>query len=204
MSATDEAAADQRPTTTPDDAPAPDRGVLIVAGVLLTIAGLLIYGNLTMKTSGTTAFGPQTFPWIVAGICLLAATLIVIEVIRHPRPVPSVPEQDAFSGVSVGHDPFDETLAPQLKAEAAEVPAGINWVKLGTALGALVGFTVILETVGWLLSATLLFWAMSVALGGRRHVPALIMGLGLASVIQVVFSGMLGMTLPAGLLLLGS
>ena len=45
---------------------------------------------------------------------------------------------------------------------------------------------------------------MSVALGGRRHITGLIMGLGLASMIQVVFSGLLGMSLPAGLLLLGS
>ena len=63
---------------------------------------------------------------------------------------------------------------------------------------------ILLEPVGWLISATLLFWAMSVALGGRRHVTGLIMGLGLASMIQVVFSGLLGMSLPAGLLLLGS
>ncbi len=197
--------ADERPADTPDEAaPGPDRGILIVAGVLLVIAGLLIYGNLTMKVSDNGAFGPQTFPWIVAGICLLAAVLIVIEVLRHPRRVPSVPEQDSFSGVSVLHDPFDETVAPKLKAEAAEVAPGINWVKLGTALAALVGFTLILEPIGWLISATLLFWAMSVALGGRRHVTGLIMGLGLASLIQVVFSGMLGMSLPAGLLLLGS
>lgn len=201
MSTTDRTA--EEAATTAEATPAPDRGILIVAGVLLVIAGLLTYGNLTMK-GDNDAFGPQTFPWIVVAICVLAATLIVIETFRHPRPVPSTPEQDAFSGVSVVHDPFDETVAPTLKAEAPEVPAGINWVKLGTAVGALIGFTLILETVGWLISATLLFWAMSVALGGRRHVAGLIMGLGLASLIQVVFSGLLGMSLPAGLLLLGS
>ena len=203
MSATDEAATtDERPADAPP--PAPDRGILSIAGVLLVIAGLLIYGNLTMRVNGSGAFGPQTFPWIVAGICILAAALIVIETLRHPRAVPSTPAQDAMSGVSVLHDPFDERVAPQLRAEASEVPKGVNWVKLGTALAALVGFTLILEPVGWLISATLLFWAMSVALGGRRHLPALVMGLGLASVIQVVFGGLLGMSLPAGILLLGS
>jgi putative tricarboxylic transport membrane protein len=204
MSATEKTAdADERPAEH-TEAPGPDRGILIVAGVLLVIAGLLIYGNLTMKVADNGAFGPQTFPWIVSGICILAAALIVIEVIRHPRPAPSAPEQDSFSGVSVVHDPFDETLGPRLKAEAAQTPKGVNWVRLGTALAALVGFTLILEPIGWLISATLLFWAMSVALGGRRHVTGLIMGLGLASLIQIVFSGMLGMSLPAGLLLLGS
>ena len=184
--------------------PAPQRGVLIIAGVLVAIGGLLIYGNLTMKVNGTSVFGPQAFPWIVAGVCLLAAALIVVEQIRHQRPVPSVPEQDAMSGVAVVHDPFDETLGPQQKAEAADVPSGVNWGKLGIALASLIGFTLIIEPVGWLISATLLFAAMSFALGGRKVVPALIMGLGLASLIQVVFSAMLGMTLPAGILLLGS
>ena len=200
MSTTEHATDEKAPTA----AERPDRGILIIAGVLVAIAGLLIYGNLTMKTSDNGAFGPQTFPWIVAGICVLGAALIVIETLRHPRPAPSTPEQDAMSGVSVLHDPFDETVAPQLKADADEVPKGVNWMKLGTALAALIGFTLILEPVGWLISATLLFWAMSVALGGRRHVTGLIMGLGLASMIQVVFSGLLGMSLPAGLLLLGS
>ncbi len=200
MSTTEHAADEQAATAVEG----PDRGILIIAGVLVVIAGLLIYGNLTMKTSDNGAFGPQTFPWIVAGICLLGAALIVIETLRHPRPAPSTPEQDAFSRVSVLHDPFDETVAPQIKADADEVPKGVNWMKLGTALAALIGFTLILEPVGWLISATLLFWAMSVALGGRRHVTGLIMGLGLASMIQVVFSGLLGMSLPAGLLLLGS
>ena len=131
MSTTEHAADEQAATA----AEGTDRGILIIAGVLVVIAGLLIYGNLTMKTSDNGGFGPQTFPWIVAGICLLGAALIVIETLRHPRPAPSTPEQDAMSGVSVLHDPFDETVAPQLKADADEVPKGVNWMKLGTALG---------------------------------------------------------------------
>lgn len=184
--------------------PAPQHGILIVAGILATIAGLMIYGNLTMRVSGGGMFGPQAFPWIVIGVCLLAATLIVIQQIRHPRPVATAPPQDAFSGVSVVHDPFDETIAAQMKADAAEVPKGVNGVKLATALGVLIAFTLILEPVGWLISATALFAGMAFALGSKRLLPSVVIGLGLASLIQVVFSGMLGMTLPAGILLLGS
>ena len=94
----------------------------------------------------------------------------------------------------------------KLKAEAAEdaPPEGVNWVKLGSALASMIVFTLILEPVGWLISATLLFAAMSLSLGGKKVVASLVIGLGLASVIQIVFSGMLGMTLPAGILLLGA
>ena len=186
--------------------PAPVRGVLVIAAVLVVIAGLLIYGNLTMKVASPGPFGPQAFPWIVAVVCLLAAALIVIEQIRHPRTIADGFNPDPFSGVGVVHDPFDESLAPKLKAEAAEdaPPEGVNWIKLGSALAAMVVFTLILEPVGWLISATLLFAAMSLSLGGKKVVASLVIGLGLASVIQIVFSGMLGMTLPAGILLLGA
>ncbi len=186
--------------------PAPVRGVLVIAAVLVVIAGLLIYGNLTMKVANPGPFGPQAFPWIVAVICLVAAALIVVEQIRHPRTIADGFNPDPFSGVGVVHDPFDESVAPQLKAEAAEdaPPEGVNWVKLGSALASMIVFTLILEPVGWLISATLLFAVMSLSLGGKKVVASLVIGLGLASVIQIVFSGMLGMTLPAGILLLGA
>lgn len=185
---------------------APVRGVLVIAVVLVVIAGLLIYGNLTMKVANPGPFGPQAFPWIVAVVCLLAAALIVVEQVRHPRTVADGFNPDPFSGVGVVHDPFDESLAPQIRAEAAEdaPPEGVNWAKLGWALGSMIVFTLILEPVGWLISATLLFAAMSLSLGGKKIVTSLVIGLGLASVIQIVFSGMLGMTLPAGILLLGA
>ena len=196
----------EKPTDGVPTRPAPVRGVLVIAAVLVVIAGLLIYGNLTMKVANPGPFGPQAFPWIVAVICLVAAALIVVEQVRHPRTIADGFNPDPFSGVGVVHDPFDESVAPQLKAEAAEdaPPEGVNWVKLGSALASMIVFTLILEPVGWLISATLLFAAMSLSLGGKKVVASLVIGLGLASVIQIVFSGMLGMTLPAGILLLGA
>jgi putative tricarboxylic transport membrane protein len=196
----------EKPTDGVPTRPAPVRGVLVIAAVLVVIAGLLIYGNLTMKVANPGPFGPQAFPWIVAVICLVAAALIVVEQVRHPRTIADGFNPDPFSGVGVVHDPFDESVAPQLKAEAAEdaPPEGVNWVKLGSALASMIVFTLVLEPVGWLISATLLFAAMSLSLGGKKVMPSLVIGLGLASVIQIVFSGMLGMTLPAGILLLGA
>ena len=196
----------EKPTDGVPTRPAPVRGVLVIAAVLVVIAGLLIYGNLTMKVANPGPFGPQAFPWIVAVICLVAAAPIVVEQVRHPRTIADGFNPDPFSGVGVVHDPFDESVAPQLKAEAAEdaPPEGVNWVKLGSALASMIVFTLVLEPVGWLISATLLFAAMSLSLGGKKVVPSLVIGLGLASVIQIVFSGMLGMTLPAGILLLGA
>ena len=72
----------------------PEHGVLVIAGVLAAIAGLLIYGNLTMKVANPGPFGPQAFPWIVAAVCLLAAALIVVQQIRNPRSVDDGVEPD--------------------------------------------------------------------------------------------------------------
>lgn len=188
------------------------RGFLVFAAILAITGGLLIYGNITMRVPAAGAFGPQTFPWIVAGLCLLTALLVVVEVVRHPERVIDDPDQDQFSGVSALHDPFDPTFAPAVQVEAeaeaqaeveagrAEADPGTNWRLLGIGLGTLVVFTLVLEPLGWLISATLLFWGMSLALGGRDHLRGLLIGLGLASMIQVVFSGLLGMPLPSGIL----
>ncbi|HMQ66559.1 MAG TPA: tripartite tricarboxylate transporter permease, partial [Arachnia sp.] len=175
----------EKPTDGVPTRPAPVRGVLVIAAVLVVIAGLLIYGNLTMKVANPGPFGPQAFPWIVAVICLVAAALIVVEQVRHPRTIADGFNPDPFSGVGVVHDPFDESVAPQLKAEAAEdaPPEGVNWVKLGSALASMIVFTLVLEPVGWLISATLLFAAMSLSLGGKKVVPSLVIGAFIGGII---------------------
>lgn len=187
----------------------PAKGFLVFAAIMAVTGGLLIYGNLTMRVPAAGPFGPQTFPWLVAGLCLVTAVLVVIEVFRHPERVIDDPDQDQFSGVSALHDPFDPTFAPTVQVEAeaeaeaqgeARTDPGTNWRLLGIGLATLVGFTLVLEPLGWLISATLLFWGMSLALGGRHHLRSLLIGLGLASLVQVVFSGLLGMPLPAGIL----
>ncbi|MFP5415651.1 MAG: tripartite tricarboxylate transporter TctB family protein [Actinomycetes bacterium] len=182
--------------------PERELGLLVVAGVLAAIAAMLIYGNLTMRVSGTPgAFGPQTMPWITAVLCLLASALLVVTTFRHPGR--GAVELDPMTARATVHDPFDETFAPTVLAEQqAEIGAdpGTNWRGLALGVGALVLFAVILEPLGWLISATVLFFLMAYALDGRRYLAMALAGLGLASLIQVVFSGLLGMTLPSGIL----
>lgn len=198
----------QQPTVV--DEPS-NRGLLSMALVMVAVGAMLVYGNLTMRVSGgPSAFGPQTIPWITAALCFITAALLGVESFRRPEIVPEV--HDPMTARATVHDPFDETFAPTVLAEVHEAeveaeaqtgvaqPRGINWPCLLIGVGSLVLFTAILEPLGWLISATVLFWLMSYALGGRRHVMAGLGGLALASAIQVVFSGLLGMSLPAGIL----
>ncbi|WP_343913021.1 tripartite tricarboxylate transporter TctB family protein, partial [Ornithinicoccus hortensis] len=61
-------------------------------------------------------------------------------------------------------------------------------------------FALILETVGWIISAALVFWGITIGLGNRRYLFNLLIGLAMSSIMQLVFSGMLGLSLPPGVM----
>lgn len=82
---------------------------------------------------------------------------------------------------------------------AGPLPTG-DLKALGFAVLAFLGFTMILEPVGWIVSAGLLFWAVAWALGSRRTLLDLGIGLVVASAVQVAFSLGLGLNLPSGVL----
>lgn len=150
------------------------RGELVLALMLLVVAGILLVGNLTMNVIGDGGlFGPTAFPWIIITIALVLAALLVRAGLTKP----------------------EETRRADAAAEV-----DTNWTAFVIVLGALVGFTLLLDVLGWLLSATLLFAAVAEALGNRHHVRNLAIGFILASVVQIVFSGVLDLALPAGFL----
>ena len=78
--------------------------------------------------------------------------------------------------------------------------ARIIWRGVAVVSASLVLFMVVLTTLGWLISAALLFAGVAWGLGSGRHLVNLGAGLALSSVIQLAFSGGLGLPLPAGIL----
>jgi putative tricarboxylic transport membrane protein len=62
----------------------------------------------------------------------------------------------------------------------------------------LAGHLLLLQPLGWLIAGTLLFWGISTALGPRRPLLDLFVAAALAGVVQMVFSGLLDVPLPAG------
>lgn len=61
-------------------------------------------------------------------------------------------------------------------------------------------FIILLNPVGWIISATLLFFIVVRALGSRRTFIDLGVALLFASVIQLAFNDGLGLPLPPGFL----
>ncbi|HZG89321.1 MAG TPA: tripartite tricarboxylate transporter TctB family protein [Pseudonocardia sp.] len=191
-------------TTTPRRRPRPahlSRGALIVPAVLVALGIFLVVGTVGMDVVGDGGvFGPTAMPWAVAVLCFVVAAALAVDILR-PRPEydtptdpPSTPveadtEADTGAGAGTGAD---------TGAEPAPEPETVNARAVGIAVGGVAGFIVVLPWLGWILSATLLFTTVAIALGNRRYPTCLLAGLAVASVIQIVFSGLLGISLPAG------
>lgn len=150
------------------------RGELVIAGLLLALAAVLVYGNLTMDVVGDGGLlGPQGFGWLVATLAVVVALGLVRSALAKPAAA---------------------------RAEAAAVSADTNWQAVLTVFGGLIAFTALIETVGWLVMATVMFATVATGLGNRNILRNVTVGFILASIVQITFSGLLGLALPSGIL----
>lgn len=164
-----------------------DLGALVIPAVLVVIGGFLVSGILTMDEAGEGgAFGPKTFPAIVATLCFVVAALMAVSILRS-------------SGAAIeSADPGDE--ADLILDADAPAPEGSNWQAVSIVVGGVILFIVMLQPIGWLISATVLFVIVSYGLGARNLVASLLGGLGMAALIQLAFSALLGIHIPPGIL----
>lgn len=185
-------------------------GDILIAGIGLSIAAVLFAGSATMEVRGQAVPGPQFFP-IVVGLLLTVTSGFLL--IRAAIPAKRV-EESAELRPDVSRDLLRDvsradTQLIQLKKthreRAAARPAktddeqsDVDWKALGITAAAVAGFILLLPLAGWILSCTLLFAAVTFAFGSKRVGFNLAIGLLIASVIQLVFSGLLGLALPAG------
>ena len=194
------------------------RGDLAVGIPTLVAAGLLLLGTVTMDVRGESEPGPQFFPVIVIGLLVLTGGWLTIAALLPRRSEPEVWHRPDISEDMLADLSGTNTEVIQLEASrrrfrrgradappvttdavAAEDQApAFDWRTFGLVLGAVVVFAVMLEPVGWILSATLLFWIVAYALGSRRPVFDIGVGLLLSSLVQLAFGAGLGLNLPSG------
>lgn len=140
-------------------------------------AGLLTAGSIPIPPS-ETGIGPRAFPYIVCGLLVLVGTGIVIQVLRG----------------KVGQAEEGEDL---------DVTATTDW----TALAKLVGFVILhiflIEPAGWAVAAAVLFSGAAWTLEAKPLWKAILVSVAMALVLQYVFGGLLGVSLPPGPLLEG-
>lgn len=146
------------------------RGALIMPAVLVAVASFLAVGTSRMQVADDSElFGPKAFPMITIALLLVVAALLTVSILRHPED-PSPQGEDVSS----------------------------NWRSVGLVVGTLVLFILLLETAGWIIAAALLFTGVAVGLGSRRFALLLGVGFTISSLIQLIFVGLLGLSLPPG------
>lgn len=155
------------------------KSALVMPGLLVALGVFLIYGVIEMEIADDSEiFGPKAFPMITAGFCFLIAVLLTVSILRNPE----VPE-----AATDGHGrPLAVTAS--------------NWRAAGITIASFVAFAVLLIPAGWILAGAIVFWGVTVGLGSTKYVQNLLIGLALSSIMQLIFSGLLGLTLPPGVM----
>lgn len=146
--------------------------------LLLGAAGVLVFldaNGLVTPYSQSDPVGPKTVPFIVAGMLVVCAVLLALNVLRGGQ------------GAAEGGEDVDLTH-----------PA--DWKTVLPLAGAFILNILLIDWAGWVISGTVLFWGSVLALGSRRYVRDGLISLALSLLTFYGFYLGLGIALPAGLL----
>jgi putative tricarboxylic transport membrane protein len=150
------------------------RSGLVVAGILALIGTYLTMGIVTMDVpAGAKAPGPTFFPILITIAVFVLAALLAVQTLRKPEHVQSTPGNHRFH---------------------------TDWKALALVFAAFLAFAILLVPAGWLISAALLFWGVSRALGSTKPLFDLGLSLVFSACIQLAFGAGLGLNLPGGIL----
>ncbi|HEY1158947.1 MAG TPA: tripartite tricarboxylate transporter TctB family protein [Arthrobacter sp.] len=146
--------------------------------LLLGAAGVIVFldaNGLVTPYSKSDPVGPKTVPFIVAGMLVVCAVLLAVNVLRGGK------------GEAEGGEDVDLTH-----------PA--DWKTVLPLAGAFVANILLLDWAGWVISGTVLFWGSVLALGSRRYIRDGLISVALSLLTFYGFYLGLGIALPAGLL----
>jgi putative tricarboxylic transport membrane protein len=146
--------------------------------LLLGAAGVVVFldaNGLVTPYSKSDPVGPKTVPFIVAGMLVVCAVLLAVNVLRGGK------------GEAEGGEDVDLTH-----------PA--DWKTVLPLAGAFILNILLIDWAGWVISGTVLFWGSVLALGSRRYVRDGAISVALSLLTFYGFYLGLGIALPAGLL----
>jgi putative tricarboxylic transport membrane protein len=145
-----------------------------VATGVAVIGGLVLWGSFYLPTGGGYAqVGPGVVPRIVGVITLVLGAFLLREALTG-----------GFSGVD----------------EAAEERLPMDWMAFAWVSAGILGYGLLIEHAGFILSSTLLFVLVARGFGSRRWLLNAAVGVVLAIAVFAIFNYGLGLTLPAGVL----
>lgn len=127
--------------------------------VLAAVVVYLVIGMVTMDVPSNADFpGPRFFPAIIAGVMALLIVIQTVTAVRQWR---------AGTLVELGEDD-DQRRQSDLVVEAG-TRERLDVKALAWLVGSFAAFALLLEILGWVIAAGLLFWCIAHAFGSRRH-----------------------------------
>ncbi|QYC44603.1 Tripartite tricarboxylate transporter TctB family protein [Nonomuraea coxensis DSM 45129] len=146
-------------------------------GLALVVLGLgvfVIAGTLDVSAAASRLGpGPRFFPVLVGGAMVVIGLFYVLDVLRG------------------GHGDPEES-----EDVDAAAPADRRGVLLVS--GIFLAFAALLDLLGWIIGASLLFFGLSVALGAEHKVRAAVVAVVMGVLTYVLFVKGLGVRLPDG------
>jgi putative tricarboxylic transport membrane protein len=148
-------------------------GELVFALLMLGLGVFALVGAFTIHVPVGVKVGPTVFPIFVSIVLLGSAAAVLVSVLRGNR-----------AEVEEGED--------------IDPDARTDWLTLAKIVGAVVAHLLLIDVIGWAPAAAVLFGVVAWSLGAKRWWLAFVIGLALGIAVQVVFGGLMGLSLPWG------
>ncbi|TDD13734.1 tripartite tricarboxylate transporter TctB family protein [Nonomuraea diastatica] len=150
------------------------RPELGLALVVLVLGVLVVVGTLDVSAAASQlGLGPRFFPMLVGGAMVLIGLFYVADVVRGGRGDPE-------------------------ESEDVDVDAPADWRSVGLVSGIFLAFSVLLNVLGWIIGASLLFFGLAVALGAEDKLRAAVIAVVVGITTYLLFVKGLGVSLPGG------
>lgn len=150
------------------------RPELGLAVVVLGLGVFVMVGTLDVSAAASQlGLGPRFFPMLVGAAMVLIGLFYVIDVLRGGAGDPD-------------------------ESEDVDADAPTDWRSVGLVSGVFLAFAALLDVLGWVIGASLLFFGLSVVLGAEHKVRAAVVAVVLGVTTYLLFVKGLGVSLPAG------
>lgn len=148
-------------------------GELVFALLMLVLGVLALIGAFSIHVPVGIQVGPTVFPIAVSLLLVGTAAAVVVGALRGDRAQPD-------------------------DGEDIDPNARTDWLTLAKIVAALIAHLLLIEAIGWAPAAAVLFGIVAWTLGAKRWWLGFLIGLVVALAVQVVFGGLLGLSLPWG------
>jgi putative tricarboxylic transport membrane protein len=133
-------------------------------------------GFIRVPPGSASVLNARFFPYFVGALLLVASVAVIVDIARGHRGMPD-------------------------EGEDVDPNAKTDWRTVLLLMLCFLSLLVLVELAGWPIAVAVLFAGAAITLGAGRWWMALLIGLGLGLVTQLVFGVWLGLSLPAGPLL---